>query len=133
MAHYALLDDNNIVIQVITGKDENELDNEGNQVDWEAHYSEFTGKTCKRTSYNTRENAHLLGGVAFRGNYAGIGYTYDEEFNVFIPPKRFNSWKMDYEKFVWVAPVSKPAPEEGFIYNWSEPNLEWIKLAIPST
>ena len=82
MAHYAFLDDNNIVVKVLPGKDEN---TEG--VDWEEYYGNFTGLTCKRTSYNTFGNQHNLDGTPFRGNYAGIGYTYDEVNDVFIAPQ----------------------------------------------
>jgi hypothetical protein len=82
MAHYAFLDDNNIVVKVLPGKDEN---TEG--VDWEEYYGNFTGLTCKRTSYNTFGNQHNLDGTPYRGNYAGIGYTYDEVNDVFIAPQ----------------------------------------------
>ena len=73
MAHYAFLDENNVVVQVIVGRDEDDLV-EG-VASWEDYYGERHGQTCKRTSYNTAGNQHLLGGVPFRGNYAGIGYT----------------------------------------------------------
>ena len=82
MAHYAFLDQNNIVVEVIVGKDEGELG-----IDWEQHYGEFRGLTCKRTSYNTFGNVHTNGGVPYRKNYAGIGYTYDEQEDEFIPPQ----------------------------------------------
>ena len=125
MAHYAILDENNIVTQVIVGKDENELDNEGNVVDWEKYYGGL------RTSFNTKENQHINGGVPLRGNYAGIGYYYDSQWDAFIPPQPFQSWKIDYTKFKWIPPISKPTVEDGFDYKWSEPNQEWIKLVIP--
>lgn len=129
MAHYALLDENNIVVQVITGKDENELDNEGNVIDWEQHYSEFTGYNCKRTSYNTMFNKHLNGGIPFRKNYAGIGFVYDEFLDAFIPPKTYPSWKFDYEQFIWIPPIPLPSelPDEGKYWRWSEFNTEWIQ------
>jgi hypothetical protein len=82
MAHYAFLDDNNIVVKVLPGKDENT-----DGVDWEEYYGNFTGLTCKRTSYNTFGNQHNLDGTPYRGNYAGIGYTYDEVNDVFIAPQ----------------------------------------------
>jgi hypothetical protein len=90
MAHYAFLDENNIVTEVIVGKDEGE---EG--VDWEAHYGAFRGQTCKRTSYNTQSGVHFGGGTPFRKNYAGLGYTYDSERDAFMPPKPFNSWVLN--------------------------------------
>ena len=82
MAHYALLDNDNIVTTVIVGPDEN-LDG----IDWEQHYTNLYGKTCKRTSYNTYGNAHTNGGTSFRGNYAGVGYTYDSSNDVFYAPQ----------------------------------------------
>jgi hypothetical protein len=82
MAHYAFLDENNIVTEVIVGKDEGE-----DGIDWEVWYGEFRGQTCKRTSYHTCGNEHLDGGTPFRGNYAGIGYLYDPQNDVFTPPR----------------------------------------------
>jgi len=80
MAHYAFLKDG-VVVEVIVGRDE------GEGVDWESHYSEVRGLPCKRTSYNTRDGVHLMGGVPFRGTYAGIGYRYDPVADVFLPPE----------------------------------------------
>jgi hypothetical protein len=71
MAHYAFLDQNNVVLEVIVGNDEGE----GN--DWEAYYASVRGLPCKRTSYNTRNGVHLYGGQPYRGTYAGIGYVFD--------------------------------------------------------
>lgn len=87
MAHYAFLDEENIVTQVIVGKDENEPDNDGNIVDWEQYYGDFVGQVCKRTSYNTVANKHLLGGTPFRGNYGQIGWYYDSELDGFVIQK----------------------------------------------
>jgi hypothetical protein len=87
MAHYAFLDSNNIVTEVIVGKDENDGD-----IDWEAHYAEVRGlpsHSCKRTSYNTKNGIHLEGGTPFRHNYAGIGFSFDPGFGEhggFFPP-----------------------------------------------
>ena len=125
MAHYAFLDDNNIVTEVITGVDETELI-EG--LDPETWYGNFRGQVCKRTSYNTLGNTHQNNGTPFRGNYAGIGFKYDEDFNVFIPQQPYPSWKIDYTIYNWVAPVAQPAYEEGYRLIWSEYNLEWIKI-----
>jgi hypothetical protein len=130
MAHYAFLDKNNIVTEVITGIDETELIEGLNTETW---YGNFKGQVCKRTSYNTTGNTHKNNGTPFRGNYAGIGYLYDTEFDVFIPVKPFPSWKLNYEKFLWEAPISKPAEQEGFIWKWSEPNLVWIKVVSPAS
>lgn len=78
MAHYAFLDEQNVVVEVIVGKNEEE-----DGVDWEQHYADIRGLRCKRTSYNTHDGVHLLGGVPFRGTYAGIGMVYDEIEDVF--------------------------------------------------
>lgn len=121
MAHYAFLDKNNIVTEVIVGKDEGE---EG--VDWEVHYGEFRGQACKRTSYNTYGGVHSSGGTPYRKNYAAIGYTYDEGRDAFIPPKPFNSWVLNEDACVWDAPT--PYPTDGKIYSWNEQTLSWDEI-----
>ena len=96
MAHYAFLNENNKVVEVITGKSEDDADTLPEGFDsWEDWYEDFRGLTCKRTSYNTRVNTHTNGGTPFRGNYAGLGYTYDEDNDVFIPPKPYPSWTLN--------------------------------------
>lgn len=110
MAHYAFLDENNIVTEVITGIDETELI-EGK--DPEIWYGEFRGQTCKRTSYNSN----------IRKNYAGIGYRYDEELDAFIPPQPFASWILN-EDCKWVAPI--PYPEGELMYRWDEEEGDWV-------
>jgi hypothetical protein len=117
MAHYAFLDNNNIVTEVIVGIDENELIDGKSPEQW---YGEFRGQKCLRTSYNGN----------IRKNFAGIGYTYDVGFDAFIPPRPFDSWKLDYQTFNWVAPIDMPEKEEGFYWQWSEINKEWIKLPL---
>jgi len=119
MAHYAFLDENNIVTEVIVGKDEGE---EG--VDWEAHYGAFRGQTCKRTSYNTFGGAHNNGGTPFRKNYAGIGYTFDAGRDAFIPPQPFASWTLNEDTCLWDSPV--PYPNDGNYYVWDEATLSWV-------
>lgn len=118
MAHYAFLDENNIVTEVIVGKDEGE-----DGIDWEQHYGEFRGQTCKRTSYNTIGGVHTGGGTPFRKNYAGIGYTYDEQRDAFIQPKPFASWVLNEDTCQWNSPV--PMPTDGKRYMWNETNLAW--------
>lgn len=101
MAHYAFLDENNIVTEVIVGKDETDT-----QHNWEEYYGNIRNQTCKRTSYNTLGNEHLLGGTAFRGNYAGIGYTYDEVNDVFIPPQPSEdgwTFTLDTDTWLWIG------------------------------
>jgi hypothetical protein len=110
MAHYAFLDEDNFVIDVIVGIDETELI-EGKEP--EVWYSEFRNQVCKRTSYNGK----------IRKNYAGIGYFYDETLDAFIPPKPFNSWVLDKKKAQWKPPVAQPA--DGFTYFWNEELVDW--------
>jgi hypothetical protein len=122
MAHFTLLDNNNVVIYVTVGKD----------TDTEEELSERTGQTYKQTSYNTRANTHFLGGVPFRKNYAGIGYTYDAGRDAFIPQKPFASWTLDEETCLWNAPVEKPidagtiVDDKPRFYNWDEENQNWV-------
>lgn len=115
MAHYALLEDN-IVIQVITG-----LDEDGEE-DWEQVYGERMGMVCKRTSYNTVGGVHRTGGTPFRKNYAGIGYSYDEQRDAFIPPKPLDSFVLNEETCLWETPYPAPDLEEGQngYYRWNE-------------
>ena len=119
MAHYAFLNQNNIVTEVIVGKDENE-----DGVDWEQFYGEIRSQVCKRTSYNTHGGVHSGGGTPFRKNYAGIGYTYDAGRDAFIPPQPFPSWTMDEDTCLWNPPT--PYPDDGGQYMWDEDTLSWI-------
>ena len=124
MAHYALLDKNNIVIQVIVGKDETEGEGQ-----WEDFYRTETGFECKRTSYNTYGGVHREGGIPFRKNYAGIGFTFDPSLDAFIPPKDFPSWILNYKTCLWEPPVSMPT--DGKIYRWDEYNIQWVEVSKP--
>ena len=123
MAHYAFLDTNNIVTEVIVGKDEGE-----DGIDWEQHYGEFRGQTCKRTSYNTNGGVHTSGGTPYRKNYAGIGYTYDSGRDAFIPPQQFASWTLNETSCIWEAPT--PKPTDGKVYAWDEAKLAWVDQLI---
>jgi hypothetical protein len=105
MAHYAFLDENNLVTEVITGIDENELID---GVDPETFYGNLRGQTCKRTSYNSfggkrknPETGTMTEEPGYRKNYAGIGYTYNEEIDGFVPPKDDESWVLDTETGLW--------------------------------
>ncbi len=120
MAHYAFLDENNIVTEVIVGKDEGE-----DGIDWEAHYGAFRGQVCKRTSYNTHGNQHP-NNQPFRKNYAGVGYTYDAQRDAFIAPQPFPSWSLLEESCQWTAPVQ--CPNDGKIYTWDETVLSWVEV-----
>jgi hypothetical protein len=127
MAHYAFLDSNSIVTEVIVGKDEGE-----DGVDWEAHYGAFRGQTCKRTSYNTHAGVHSGGGTPFRKNYAGIGYSYNQIRDAFIPPKPFASWLLDEDTCLWNAPVAMPEDagtgEPPKRYAWDEITTSWVQV-----
>lgn len=116
MAHYAFLDANNIVTEVIVGVDENELIEGKTPEVW---YGEFRGQRCLRTSYNAN----------IRKNYAGIGFSYDDDRDAFIPPKPFPSWVLDEDTCQWEAPVPYPG-EETNIYQWNEKNQTWDLVQI---
>ena len=124
MAHYAFLDDNNIVTEVITGKDENDLD--PGVTDWEEWYGNFRGQRCLRTSYNTKGNVHLLGGTPFRYNYAEVGGVYREDKDGFVPlkPKDYPSFVLDESNLTWKPPI--PYPSDGVDYAWLEMEQRWI-------
>lgn len=118
MSHFAKLDENNIVVFVTVGRDE---DNGKEQ-----ELSERTGDVYKQTSYNTRGGVHLLGGVPFRKNYASIGFTYDEERDAFIPPKPYESWILDEQSCLWSPPIEYPKDDKE--YKWDEENLKWEEV-----
>ena len=118
MAHYAFLNEENIVTEVIVGKNENE-----GGIDWESHYGGIRRQVCKRTSYNTQGGVHSGDGTPYRKNYAGIGYTYDYARNAFIPPKPYASWTLDETSCLWQAPVAYPDDDKR--YTWDEENQEW--------
>ena len=122
MAHYALLNSDNVVTNVITGKDETDTSH-----NWEDWYGNFHGCTVKRTSYNTRGNVHSLGNTPFRKNYAGVGYTYDSSKDAFIPPKPFASFTLNETTCLWESPV--PHPNDGKVYKWDEDNARWVEIA----
>ena len=123
MAHYAFLNENNIVTEVIVGKDESNFN-------WEQQYGSFRGQVCKRTSYNTNGGVHSLGGTPFRKNHAGIGYTYDQQKDAFIPQKPYNSWILNETTCLWDAPIARPELTQEQInnknyYTWNEEILNW--------
>lgn len=114
MAHYAFLDNNNIVTEVIVGIDETELI-EG--LDTETWYGNFRGQVCKRTSYNAK----------IRKNYAGIGMIYDPINDWFHTPQPYSSWILNSEA-QWQAPVEYPT--DGKRYQWDESTLSWVEVII---
>jgi hypothetical protein len=134
MGHYAFIDENNIVTQVIVGRNEDEVVD--GISDWEAHYAEVYGQVCKRTSYNSMggkrrnpETNEMTEEPGFRGNYAGIGYKYDSDLDAFIPPKPFESWTLNTTTFLWDAPT--PMPNDGKLYRWNEDTTSWDEVVIP--
>jgi hypothetical protein len=127
MAHFAKLDENNIVVFVTVGRQEDDGK--------EAELTERTGDVYKQTSYNTRGGVYYNPETnepaedqskAFRKNYAGLGYTYDAQKDAFIPPKPFESWLLDEETCLWNSPI--PMPSDGEFYNWNETVGNWEKM-----
>lgn len=118
MAHYALLNEQNVVVRVITGKDEG-------GTDWEQYYTNKTGLVCKRTSYNMFGGAHKKHGTPFRKNYAAIGHTYDATRDAFIPPQPFQSWTLNEQTCLWEPPVARP---DGALHRWNEEQQVWEKF-----
>lgn len=118
MAHFAELDENNIVIRVLVTDNNDPAGDEG--YSWLVNN---LGGTWIQTSYNTRAGVHLLGGTPLRKNYAGIGFTYDAERDAFIPPKPFDSWVLNEETCTWEPPI--PKPTDG-LYVWNEELEAWV-------
>lgn len=111
MSHFAELDENNTVIRVLVGDDK--LPNEG--YDW---FVENLGGTWVQTSYNGK----------IRKNFAGIGFTYDEEKDAFIAPQPFPSWTLNEANCRWMSPL--PYPQDGRIYEWDEEAKLWKEITI---
>jgi hypothetical protein len=125
MAHFALLGENNIVTFVTVGRQEDDGK--------EAELNARTGQVYRQTSYNTRGGVYYLPNTnepgpdqskAFRKNYAGIGYIYDETHDAFIPPQPYASWVLNEGTCLWEAPV--PMPDDGERYQWDEELGQWI-------
>lgn len=125
MSHFAQIDENNVVVQVIVA--EQDFINSG-----------VLGDPAKwiQTSYNTRGGVHYGadgqpdGGVPLRKNYAGIGYTYDAQLDAFIPPKPFPSWTLDTNTGLWNSPT--PMPEDNKLYEWDEATTSWKEISPPA-
>jgi hypothetical protein len=119
MAHWAEIDENNIVVRVTVGSND-DLD-EGYQ--W---LIDNLGGTWVKCSYNTVGGRHILGGTPFRKNYPGRGFVYDEERDAFIAPKPFESWVLNEETCLWKAPVAYPPDEKQ--YTWDEETTSWVEV-----
>ena len=132
MSHFAKLDENNVVTFVTVGRQEDD--------GLEAELTARTGDVYKQTSYNTYGGVHYTTdddgnripsedqSKALRKNYAGIGFTYDADRDAFIPPKPYDSWVLDEDTCLWVAPI--PMPEDGEAYTWDEDAGDWV--AVPN-
>jgi hypothetical protein len=118
MSHFAQIDGNNIVTQVIViEQDVVDTGLFGDPNSW------------IQTSYNTNGGVHTQGGTPLRKNYAGIGYTYDSSRDAFIPPKPFNSWVLNETSCLYEAPT--PMPTDDKMYSWDEETLSWVEITMP--
>jgi len=124
MSHFAKLDENNLVTFVTVGRQEDD--------GLEEELNARTGDVYRQTSYNTSGGVHYTDGVpsedqskALRFNYAGIGFTYDENRDAFIPPQPYASWVLDEATSLWVAPIAYPA--EG-VHVWDEQAGDWVEV-----
>ena len=122
MAHFAKLDENNLVLQVIVVADSDAPTEAEGQIFLQNLYK--TTDTYKQTSYNTYGGVHATGGTPFRKNYAGVGYTYDASKDAFIPPKPYNSWTLNEDTCQWDAPVTYPDDGKGYV--WKEDSRTWV-------
>ena len=136
MAYYAFLDENNIVTEVISGIDEN---TDGRNL--EEEYGNFRGQTCKRTSFNTRFGKHWIDdpenpgekllnpdqSKSFRGNFAGVGYKYHADIDMFVEPvvdESYESWVLNTLKGIYEPPIEYP--DDGLSYTWEEETQNWV-------
>ena len=118
MAHYAFLDENNFVTEIIVWRNEDEVIQ--GISNWEEHYGQIRGQVCKRTSYNSN----------IRKNFATIGSKYDEILDAFIPLSPFLSWVFNEDLCNWQAPVAMPTDDK--LYVWNEETISWDESAIPT-
>ncbi len=128
MARFAELDVFKKVIRVLVLDDKDTQDKKGNEVEsvGAKYLNNGFGGTWVRTSYNTQGGVHRLGGTPFRKNHAGIGFTYDEARDAFIPPQLYNSWTLNEDTCQWEAPVA--LPDDGKAYDWNEETNSWDLL-----
>ena len=123
MAHFAKINESNIVTQVVVVNDSDG----NNDTDGQNFLNNLfkTTHTWKKTSYNTYGNTHRLGGTPYRKNFASIGFTYDSSRDAFIEPKPYNSWTLDETTCLWESPVAYPS--DGKSYEWDEDNRQWVE------
>ena len=142
MAHFAKLGANGKVIQVLTMDNDKMLNADGVEDEtvgqqWLETHNNWPAQMWIQTSYNTSSNTHSGGGTPFRGNYAGIGYTWDEDNNIFWPKKPYASWVKDTTTAQWKSPIGdapaltaeqtsqNEAKTHDWIYNWNEAGQTW--------
>lgn len=124
MAHFAKINESNIVTQVVVVNDSDG----NNDTDGQNFLNNLfkTTHTWKKTSYNTYGNTHRLGGTPYRKNFASVGFTYDSSRDAFIEPKPYNSWTLDETTCLWEPPVAYPT--DGKSYEWDEDNRQWVEV-----
>lgn len=122
MAHFAEIDEQGVVLRVLVVDNAHENDGQNFLAN-----TLGLGGTWIKTSYNTVGGVHTSGGTPLRKNYAGIGYTYDEGRDAFIPPKPYASWTLNETSCTWEAPVAYPS--DGKIYSWNEATTSWDEIA----
>ena len=122
MAHFCKLGVGNIVEQIVVVSNDVATSEQAG-VEFLHNLYKNDRVVWKQTSYNTYGGQHRLGGTPFRKNFAGIGYTYDQQRDAFIEPKVFNSWTLNEETCIWEAPVARP--EDGQNYIWNEQTISW--------
>ena len=124
MAHFAKINESNIVTQVVVVND-SDGDNDTDGQNFLNNLFKTT-HTWKKTSYNTYGNTHRLGGTPYRKNFASVGFTYDSSRDAFIEPKPYNSWTLDETTCLWESPVAYPS--DGKSYEWDEDNKQWVEI-----
>lgn len=145
MAHFAGIDKNNIVVKTIVIKNEEEhvgaeiCENLEKDINPDTPIVKWL-----QTSYNTNMGEHLLGGTPLRGNYAEVGYLYDDSLDAFLPPKPFDSWLLNEQKYFWEPPVPRPSDDLAIapsdltdisgwkFYDWDEQSLSWVEVTAES-
>ena len=141
MAHFAKIDENNLVINVVTLNDSDMLDSENNPSETVGQnylqtHNNWPSNLWIQTSYNTKEGKHLLGGTPFRGNYAVVGGTWDSVNNIFLPEKPYSSWVKNTTEARWQSPIGDaPALTDEQLtaasyYAWDESNQNWVLTTV---
>jgi hypothetical protein len=131
MAYFAILGVGNIVQQVVA-VDNSIVTTEQNGINFLQQLYNNPHLQAIQTSYNTRQGKHLLGGTPLRGNYAGIGYQYDQTNDVFYEPQPYPSWVLDKTIWTWTAPTPMPTTTlpKGQYYSWDETTKNWILAPV---